>query len=129
MSVSIICVVLIGHDLVGWWLAIYFCCLAPFGVGLAAFSVKTWKKTHIFCTCTTIFGLLFGELMCAIDIWHRESVFVHMAMTGWLLGISFTIALFAIGIHNAIEWVFILFLETFAFGIAMSRNPWNPCSP
>jgi len=129
MLVSCICAVGVGYNLCGWWLAIYYICISPFGIGLAAFSVKTWRKMHIVCTTLTIIGIYFGEVMTTIDIWHRERMAVQVAMTVWLMGSLSMIILFSVGVHNIVEWVFIFFLETYAFGIAMSRNPLNPCSP
>jgi len=129
MLVSCLCAVGVGYNLCGWWLAIYYICISPFGIGLAAFSVKTWRKMHIFCTTLTIIGIWFGEVMTTIDIWNRERMSVQMAMTVWLMGSFSMIILFSIGVHNIMEWIFIFFLETYAFGIAMSRNPLNPSSP
>jgi len=129
MLVSCICAVCVGYTLCGWWLAVYYICISPFGIGLAAFSVKTWRKMHILCTTTTIIGIWFGEVMTTVDIWHREKMSVQMVMTLWLMGSFLMIIFFSIGVHNIVEWVFIFFLETYAFGIAMSRNPSNPCSP
>jgi len=129
MLISCICAVGVGYNLCGWWLAIYYICISPLGIGLAAFSVKTWRKMHIFCTTLTIIGIWFGEVMTTIDIWDRERMSVQIAMTVWLIGSFSMIILFIIGVHNITEWMFIFFLETYAFGIAISRNPFNPRSP
>jgi len=129
MLVSCLCAVGVGYNLCGWWLAIYYICISPFGIGLAAFSVKTWRKMHIFCTTLTIIGIWFGEVMTTIDIWNRERMSVQMAMTLWLMGSFLMIILFSVGVHNIMEWMFIFFLETYALGIAVSRNPFNPSSP
>jgi len=129
MLVSCICAVGVGYTLCGWWLAIYYIFISPFGIGLAAFSVKTWRKMHIVCTTLTIIGIWFGEVITTINIWHRERMSVQLAMAVWVMGSLLMIILFAIGVHNITEWVFIIFLETYAFGIAMSRDPFNPYSP
>jgi len=129
MLVSCLCAVGVGYKLCGWWLAIYYICISPFGIGLAAFSVKTWRKMHIFCTTLTIIGIWFGEVMTTIDIWNRERMSVQIAMTAWLMGSFSMIIVFSIGVHNSMEWMFIFVLESYAFGIAMSRNPLNPSSP
>jgi len=129
MFASIVFSVLTGYELCGWWFAIYAAAFLPFSVAVGLFSVERTPKIHRFCTIVTLFGFYMGQVMVTIDIWQDESVFVHITVVSWLLGTWLSMMLFFAGINNALEWIFIYLLESYTFGIAMSRNPLNPHTP
>jgi len=129
MFASIVFSVLTGYELCGWWFAIYASVFLPFSVGVGLFSVERTPTIHRFCTSLTLFGFFMGEVMVTIDIWQDESVFVHITLVSWLLTTWLSMMLFFAGTHNALEWIFIYLLESYTFGIAMSRNPLNPHMP
>jgi len=129
MFSSCIFSILTGYELCGTWFVIYASLVTPFSVGVGLFSVERLPRIHVVCTTVTLLGFFMGEILVAGDIWHHESVFVHITMVAWLLLIVTGMLLFLQGLHNSFEWIFILLLESFTFGIAMSRNPLNPSSP